>query len=57
MSLSLGPAGIVGGASECTALSPPVLLDWAVFLGGTKSGLVWGQFGDFQTYKLYRLIG
>ncbi len=26
-------------------------------LGGwTKFGLVWGQFGGFQTYKLYRLI-
>ncbi len=44
-----------------------VLPDWVVLnlivlvnigLGGrTKFGLVWGQFGGFQTYKLYRLIG
>ncbi len=29
-----------------------------IVLGGwTKFGLVWGQFGGFQTYTLYRLIG
>ncbi len=43
-----------------------VLPDWAVLnlivrvnigLGGwTKFGLVWGQFGGFLTYTLYRLI-
>jgi len=43
------------------------LPDWAVVnlivrvnieLGGwTKFGLVWGQFGGFQTYTFYRLIG
>ncbi len=26
-SSSLGPAGIVGGGSECTALSPPSIAD------------------------------
>ncbi len=27
-------------------------------LGGwAKFGLVWGQFGGYQTYKLYSLIG
>ncbi len=25
--------------------------------GWTQFGLVWGQFGGFQTFKLYRLIG
>lgn len=44
-----------------------VLPDWAVLnlivrvniglAGWTKFGLGWGQFGSFQTYKLYRLIG
>ncbi len=34
--------------------------DWAGNIGlggGTKFELVWGQFGSFQIYKLYRLIG
>jgi len=53
--------------SRCLPHSSSVLPDWVVlnlivrvnigFSGWKKFGLVWGQFGGFQTYKLYRLIG
>ncbi len=31
-----GPAGIVGGGSECTALSPPQYHDWGALEQGTE---------------------
>ncbi len=35
-SSSLGPAGIVGGESECTALSPPLIPWWGALEQGTE---------------------
>ncbi len=36
MSSSLGPTGIVGGGSECTALSPPSIPWWGALEQGTE---------------------